>query len=245
MSENFTSPQAAKRSPVSITGTAISVVILLLGFLGATVYRHNAGANAGLTVPIEKLPFDLNGWHGETTSNLESKSREILRLDSYVRRLYSKGAENVFLYIGYWSQQTGDSQAAKHTPSLCLPANGWKIDRLGEKPLELPFAKGRSTLLVNRIAGEIAHERYLIYYWFANGNEYYPQEWQSLARISWNALMRRRTDGGILEISARIDPGPGGEEKAAKVLNDFLSDFQPQIDALITAPLITPSRSLK
>ena len=221
---------------ISRTGAKIATLLLVVALCGAYFYRLNPAKPLVVSVPVDTIPEQLGEWKGGTAATLESASRDILQLDRYVRRMYRDAEENaVFLYIGYWKQQNGDSQAAKHTPSLCLPSNGWHIERLGKRTLSVPFGDGTlRPLEVNRIVGEIDRSRHLIYYYFTNGREYYPEEWQSLLRISWNSFLRRRTDGGIVELSTELLPGPEGMERAERALLSFLTKVQPKLDELIT-----------
>lgn len=222
---------------LSPSGVKVATVLLIVALCGAYFYRLNPAQPPVVSVPVDTISEQLGEWKGGTAATLESASRDILQLDRYVRRMYRDPADtNVFLYIGYWKQQNGDSQAAKHTPSLCLPSNGWHIERLGKRTLSLPFADGQlRPLEVNRIVGEIDRSRHLIYYYFTNGTEYYPEEWQSLARISWNAFLRRRTDGGIVEVSTELKPGPEGMAEAERALLRLLTEVQPKLDHLIAS----------
>lgn len=226
---------SSQQQHTSRRGTVVALGVVFLIGCASLFVKHRFENAERVTVPIEDFPRAVEGWTGTPASTLESASREILQLDRYIRRLYKHpdAVGDVFVYVGYWTHQTGEHQAAKHTPKLCLPSNGWKINPLGVAHMELPFADRTDTLAINRLVGEIEHHRSLIYYWFVNGTDYYPEEWHSLARISWNALLGKRTDGGIIEISIPIPTGPDGLSRAEADLKRFLSIFMPRFDDMI------------
>src|SRR5262249_52805998 len=141
-------------------------------------------------------------WSGKDGEAMELSSRETLQLDGYIRRDYShEGDKSAFIYIGYWAHQGGEHQAAKHSPMMCLPANGWKVTSLA--PIEVSLPSGNK-VQISRVIGQYDNRYTVVYYFFFNGTEYYIHEWEALIRIAASALLGRRTDGGIVEISESI-----------------------------------------
>lgn len=214
-------------------------IVALATIVAAAVFFHlriqKLQAIEPADVPIEELPMQLAEWEGRDTAGLSIRSQEILQLSRFVKREYSKDGKSVILYIGYWQTQTGEYQAAKHSPALCLPANGWNIERLGEKEFALPGPLP-GEVSTKRILGEHRGNQYLFYYWFFTGTENYSEEWRSLVNISLQKLFSGRSDGGIVEISVPVPSGMArdeAEQQAALVLEDFMEALYPELRRLI------------
>jgi len=147
---------------------------------------------------VTSFPKEFDGWIGTEGEKMELTSREILKLDQYIRRYYSKAGERRgFVYIGYWGKQSGEYQAAKHSPMMCLPANGFKISKLAPTFIDL---EGGRRLEVSRVLSHYDQHNSLVYYFFFNGPQYYVREWEALIRIAGNGILGRKTDGGIVEV---------------------------------------------
>ena len=188
-------------------------------------------------MPIERLPLQLGDWEGRDTAGLSIRSQDILKLSRFVKREYVKGDRSVILYIGYWKKQTGDYQAAKHSPALCLPSNGWSIERRGGTDLALTNSSA-DAFTTQRILGEIRGASHLFYYWFFTGQKNYSEEWQALLNISFQKLFSGRSVGGIVEVSVPLLGGKAqaaAEGEAADVLEDFLKSLYPELSGLIEA----------
>ena len=218
---------------ISLLGALVALVLIGSSFFAA----EHLVARANVTeydVLIESLPAQIGDWQMVGEQGLELKSREILNLDRYVKRTYrdSKGRV-VYLYIGYWRKQTGDSQAAKHSPRLCLPANGWLTSR---QPLEnLIFDSGQG-FPVSSVIGEISRRKMLFYYWFFSGKKTYAQDWRALINLSIERFISGRSDGGIIELSTLINLTKDNNtalNEAHVAMREFASSFYPQLQSLI------------
>ena len=213
-------------------GTILAFLTLLVSTAFVQLQLNKAEVTSA-DIAIESLPMKLGDWQGKDTEGLDIRSQDILKLTRYVKRLYTNPeGDRVILYVGYWQTQTGDYQAAKHSPALCLPANGWSIQF---KPVRQVNIKNSDSVDTKRIVGEIRDTPYLFYYWFFSGEKNYTEEWQALINISFEKLFRGRSDGGIVEISIPIRGGDkiAGEERANEILEDFLEEFYPELRKLI------------
>lgn len=192
-----------------------------------------------LDIQLEQLPYSIGAWEGKDTAGLDLRSQEILQLDRFVKRIYTnKDGRSVLLYIGYWGKQSGEHQAAKHSPTLCLPSNGWVVsDRekydIGEESSKLSPITARSLI------GEWRGNRQLFYYWFFTGEDSYADEWLALLKISMQTLFAGRSDGGIVEVSTPLSLGNGETVKKAdaeKLVENFLDDLYPELRKIVDNP---------
>ena len=98
---------------------------------------------------------------------MDNKSLEVLQLTSYTKRVYKHpSGKSVYLYIGYWEKQSGEHQAAKHSPALCLPSNGWLTTHLASEMLSKDEYNIHAPIEARKIIGELRTTKELFYYWF-------------------------------------------------------------------------------
>jgi EpsI family protein len=220
-----------QRGSLLALGTVL-VLTLLFRYHLANLQKHQA-----VDVAIERLPLKLGHWTGVDTAGLDTRSKGILKLTRYVRRQYTDPAGHaIFVYLGYWKEQTGDYQAAKHSPALCLPSNGWQTKSLPSRTITLGVAPNSSLLRTNRMLGSIKNEKHLFYYWFFAGTKDYAEDWYALLTISLQKIFYGRTDGGIVEVSATLAPEKNEENAAYEqgaLIEDFLSALYPELRKLI------------
>ena len=212
-----------------------AAILLLICFSGFTHYlRVRAEHQQVISSDLVKLPMTIGGWHGQDTDKLSERSQDILQLDQYVRRIYSnEQGESVFVYIGYWKRQSGEHQAAKHSPLMCLPANGWKISQPSPRRIDFPAGGG---FTVRELSGQEKTVPVLFYYYFFSGTETYLDETEALFHIIHETLFNGRSDGGIVEISTDIKNTGSAEDSKAKtqqMLDRFFADFYPVLSELV------------
>lgn len=209
-------------------GSGVALLMLVCGAFAQASVQQRLEKSFAKIIEIASIPKQLGPWEGRDLPGLGLRSREILKLDRALRRLYRHhDGRQVILYIGYWAKQSGDYQAAKHSPSICLPANGWKI-RKSEKQV----SKG---LTVNTVLAEFGHTESLFSYWFFTGEATFHEEWEALLQISLQALFHHRSDGGLVEISTDLHRSLEGEEsekQAKQTIEEFLSEIYPVLNKL-------------
>lgn len=196
-------------------------------FVGALLWLRlfaPAGALPGIAntqnLDLRALPITIGDWSGTDVQGLGIRSQTVLQLDSYIRRVYKNSlGDEVVIYIGYWRSQGGDYQAAKHSPAICLPANGWRVEDKQTK--RLPIG-----LTVNSLTGSVGLARLRFYYWFFSGKREYAQEWQALLQLAVSSLKDRRLDGGIVELSSPFTSSPSA-------LEDFAIAVTPHLRSLL------------
>lgn len=187
---------------------------------------------------LENFPERLGDWKAGEDIGIDIRSLDVLRLTSYVKRTYTNSeGKRVFLYLGYWASQSGEHQSAKHSPTLCLPSNGWLTSNLSNLDYTFKHEDKNTDLSIRRIIGEKRGQSTLFYYWFFAGSEYYNQEWYALIKLSLQNLLYGRNDGGIVEIAADIPrtlSREDGQKEAEQNLQAFLGALTPYLHKKIT-----------
>lgn len=217
------------------TGILIAILTLSLGLLVSQYYVEVLERSSAVDIPVERIPLQLARWTGRDSAVLDLRSRGILKLDRFIKRDYSDSTTTpLFLYIGYWKKQTGEYQAAKHSPLLCLPSNGWHIQQEAPSVLSFPEGSGIPPIKVKRIIGETGGRYFLFYYWFFAGLDNYTEEWQALLKISAEKMISGRSDGGIIEISAPLDENRMESiDKQSKIIEEFARSLYPELYSLL------------
>ncbi len=221
--------------PFSRSGILFALLLMLPAVFFSSRIESALNRLDGRTLSLSSFPRLLGEWQGEDTSELDNRSQDILQLDEYIRRIYrTKDGRAVFVYVGYWKRQSGEHQAAKHSPLLCFPANGMKISSVEARTLS-----GKSPFEVSRISAKDPQHTSVYYYWFFSGDETYREESTALLHIVRQSLLEGRSDGGIVEISAAVSEPADSPEKQALaevVIKDFAKEFLPELERLIHRP---------
>lgn len=228
-----------KNFPINKLGAIISACCLItFSFLSADL-EAGKSSNTAPSLNFSNFPTTLGDWQGEDSLDLDKKSLDTLQLSSYTRRIYkNKEGQSIYLYLGYWKEQTGEHQAAKHSPALCLPSNGWLTNHLPALYLNPKDFGIKSKIETRRIIAEKGRNKELFYYWFFAGQDYYSSEWFALIKLSIENILYGRSDGGIVEISTPLLGN--GQTKAEidsseRIMQSFLKDLIPYLDNQIKA----------
>lgn len=222
---------------INRVGSLTGLALLLLFALSIRGTLHNNTTNSIPHIDLNNFPGTLGEWVGEDSLDMDKKSLDVLLLSSYTRRVYKHpSGKSVFLYVGYWKTQTGEHQAAKHSPALCLPSGGWLTTHLPSEILDKDQYNIHAPIEARRIVGELRRNKELFYYWFFAGQDYYSSEWYALIKLSLENILYGRSDGGIVEISTALPGGSNSEETrrdSDETIKLFIRDLAPYLDRQI------------
>jgi EpsI family protein len=213
-------------------------VLIILGILlasAAMVARADRHEETPLRLTFSVFPMQLGDFQGFQRPPLTERVLEVLGLDDYITRAYSKDEKSwIDLYVGYWkSQRQGDTM---HSPQNCLPGAGWEPVSQGLLTFSDPRNPSSPPLQVNRYVIQKGLERQLVLYWYQGRGRVVGSEYWSKIYLVLDAARLNRTDAAIVRLMRRID-GPGVEAEAAaereilafaNVLIPQLSTFLPE-----------------
>jgi EpsI family protein len=213
-------------------------VVIIVGILlasAAMVARADRHEETPLRLTFSVFPMQLGDFQGLQRPPLSERVLEVLGLDDYITRAYSKDGKNwLDLYVGYWkSQRQGDTM---HSPQNCLPGAGWEPVSQGLLTFADPRNPAAPPLQVNRYVIQKGLERQLVLYWYQGRGRVVGSEYWSKIYLVLDAARLNRTDAAIVRLMRRID-GPGAEAEAAaereilafaNVLIPQLSTFLPE-----------------
>jgi len=187
------------------------------------------------------FPTTLGEWQGQPSS-LGVQTEYGLGLTDYILSDYArKDGRQVNFYVAYYaSQRTG---ASPHSPSVCIPGNGWSITSLERTYYR--SADSRVALPLNRAIIARQSERLLAYYWYEERGMKIANEYWSKLYLLRDAIFKQRTDGALVRLTTPLYPGES-EHDAEKRLQDFIQVVVPKLTAYLPtgAPLkIKPAMS--
>lgn len=226
--------------PVSRAGIIACFILLIPTYLLSFRIQSAVQRVEGRSLALTSFPADLGAWHGASSSTLDARSQDVLQLDEYIRRDYrNEDGRSIFLYVGYWKKQSGEHQAAKHSPLMCFPANGITISHPEERTLPgTTLVSGSNLVPVSRLLAKDRQQTSVYYYWFFSGNESYRDESSALFHIIHQTIFYGRSDGGIIEMSAPVgEPvdSPEQQGKAEATVREFAALFVPQLQKMLDA----------
>ena len=191
---------------------SIAGVILLGGIVFLQLLSH------GEAVPLRRSfdEFSLRlGPYGGVEQGLEPEIVKVLGVTDFMMRRYTaSGRLPIWLYVGYYeSQRTG---VIIHSPKNCLPGSGWNILKSERVTIHMPGSA--SGLTINRVIVAKGQDRQLVLYWYQERGRVVASEYWGKAYMVWDSIMRRRTDGALVRVSAPI---AGSEEEAYGEVVEF------------------------
>jgi EpsI family protein len=175
------------------------------------------------------FPATIGEWHGNA-SLLEPQVEHDLAVDDYILSDYSKAdGKAVNLYVAYYvSQRTGESP---HSPSVCIPGNGWAITRLEQ-------TNDGAGQPLNRAIIERNNSKQLVYYWYEERGRRIASEYWSKWYLLADAITKNRSDGALVRLITPILPGEL-ERDADGRLQLFMRDLLPNLSGYL--PSAAPS----
>lgn len=237
----FYPPQVTASAPQSQDSRSFShaplvTCTLLLCAAGLATYfvstRHEIYPERKL---FAAFPATLGEWQGRTAS-LDTKTATALGLTDYILSDYArKDGHAVNLYVAYYaSQRTGSSP---HSPSVCIPGNGWQITTLQETSYQDKAAN--LSLPLDRVIIAKGSEKQLVYYWFDERGMKLANEYWSKLYLLRDAIFQNRTDGALVRLTTPIYPNEA-ESDADRRLQEFTKALMPSLAQYL--PAAEPSK---
>ena len=163
------------------------------------------------------FPTSIGAWQGRP-ERMDQIYLDALKLDDYRMARYSTGTgESLDLYVAYYASQR--KGASVHSPKSCLPGGGWQIQEFSQ--VDVPDAgPSGGPLRVNRSLIQMGDDRQLVYYWFQQRGRYMTNEYLVKWNLFWDSLWRNRSDGALVRLTTRLEPGEEALE-ADRMLADF------------------------
>lgn len=222
-------PGGAVRRARAVPATLGAAVALLIATAGAYALAPAPESALPERRDFREFPLDLGDWRGRP-ERMNPLHLGILRLDDYLlANFQDRGSGLVNLYVGYYATQRHG--LAAHSPSECLPADGWEMQRLERRAL--PGVAGHDgPLAVNRVVIQKGPSRQLVYYWFQQRERTLTGEYAVKAWLLWDLLTRQRSDGALVRLITPLAPGEA-EAAADARLAGFAAEMALRIPSYV------------
>lgn len=199
--------------------------VLILAAQGA-VLRVLSLPEQNLVIPqLSKVPNQLGGWRNVSEQALEPDVQAYLRPDSYILRDYASPGSRVNLFVAYFkSLQSG---YGPHSPSVCLPGNGWLVRQTNIVNVAIP---GREAgIAVNKFLMEKGDQHILVLYWYQNDRNAWAQEFQGKLRLLPDLIRYQRSDVSLVRLVQGLPSSDASQalpqvEDFAKLIFPALAD---------------------
>jgi EpsI family protein len=196
------------------------ILVTCLLLTGVATYSKTPTGGGSKAVTLHEALGTIDGWSYSGSNLLDSATLASLKLDDYVYNYYSRGAQGVSLYIGYY--RTAEKVGAVHDPLVCFPGQGWVLSDGSKGTLDLnsPSLVRYSTVIAQR-----GLDRYLVVYWFQSYDDTSSDTFWQKIRSLREKVFRGKQDNAFVRIMARVDGNSLRETNEAVV--EFIRAFYP------------------
>jgi exosortase D (VPLPA-CTERM-specific) len=179
--------------------------------------------------PLTGFPLEIGRWRG-VRGALEQQYIDALDFADYLLIDYrDPQGPPINLYVAYYdSQAKGESI---HSPSSCLPGDGWVFRDAGLASVAAGEGEGRR-ITVNRAFIQKGDVKQLTYYWFPQRGRILTSMMEMKLFTFWDALTRQRTDGSLVRLVTPIGPGESVEQ-ADRRLQQMTRRLVPLLDQFL------------
>jgi EpsI family protein len=168
----------------------------------------------------------IEGYETLRSISLEENAFQMLNLDDYLFRDYQNPKGMVNLYIGYY--YTADKAYEAHSPLVCYPAQGWKID---QKPVKLTINVDGKKIHLEEIITSLGDKKDLVLYWYQTHLLTNTEPYQNKIDMAISKLKYNDEQHAFVRVSTSIDDGSYDQAKERSI--DFIKRFYPQFVTFI------------
>jgi exosortase D (VPLPA-CTERM-specific) len=221
-------PERSSRFPTTTLFSAPLISCLIL--LALTSWAGTAISARQEIIPHRKLfalfPNKIDQWQGRPSS-MDGSTAAFLGLTDYILSDYARpDAKDVNLYIAYYASQR--SGLSPHSPSVCIPGNGWQIVHLDGTE----FVDGSLRFPINRAIISNGTSQQIVYYWYQERGMTIANEWLSKLYLLRDAIFANRTDGALVRVIAPVYPGEAESDADAR-LHKFVTVLIPKLNGFL------------
>lgn len=214
--------------------------------LGASGLRLVAGevrdeTDRVICTNMVPLPESILDYDSSIVPITVGETQALPKDTTYARRIY-KSPDEFRIVVSIVLM--GTDRTSIHKPEICLPAQGWAVERQEIVPVpmtqphryDLPVMKMVGKKILNGRDGTLTELKALYAYWFvADGQltaSHYERQWWSMKNTARTGQLQR---WAYVSLFAVVPPGL--EAKAFERMTQFIQDAVPKFQV---APALTP-----
>jgi len=226
--ETNASPQEPTQydSGISKTTGAFVTSIALLLIVGGLSLSTKALPAITLRGGIEAFPLSFDQWNGQSSfiapDIIDASGAE----EAFSADYRKNDGDNVALYIGYRGTAFLANENFFHSPTVCLPASGWKEESITTHTIENVPVWG--TLKVTQMVLDNLGSRIVVYFWFQTKNTTSHDKNINRFDLAMHAIKRDNTYDLFMRTITTLNPN---EDIAAgkKRMDAFVRDMMPAL----------------
>jgi len=214
------------------------IVVLILSIATVLAFKLTSSVNSTTESGVNMtLPSRVNGFSGKDAVASEGEKYVLPKDTEIVKKIYSDSFGDP---VNAQVVLAGAEKRSIHRPELCLPAQGWSIDRRETIPVRL--ADGRSiTVMADHISrpveispGVMKTLPSLYCYWFVGNGVSTSSHLHRLLLTSWDRVIHHKNHRwAYIAVSAPVLQGftsNGKDTKATqKMIIDFIAALAPSV----------------
>ena len=232
-------PTARRSRSIAVTVPLIFAVVVCAGALGVTTSMANSYQSMPKLVRQNFLDFptQIADWNGAPTP-LEPGILDALKDTDTYNGDFTKGAaataaaggvsaSSVSLFVAYYDSLSTD--AAIHSPRVCLPGSGWEFAAFEERNFSDVVAGAKGTY--NRVLIQKGEQKILMYYWYQQRERRTANEFGMKYYVLVDNLFKGRKDGALVRLYTPVisTSGDRAEAEADVRLQSFATVLVPKL----------------
>jgi exosortase D (VPLPA-CTERM-specific) len=206
---------------------AFCVSVFLLMMVGLLTWSTKALPPVQIKGGINSFPVEFAGWTGKSEAidplMIRKSGAEEAFSASYGNNRYG----DVSLYLGYRASAFLENENFFHSPTVCLPAGGWKPRDISRH--EIHNVTQFQELTVTRMIIETMGMRHLVYFWFQTKTKATYNKDINRFHLSLHAIQRDNTYDLFIRPITPLLPNETVQE-AENRMDQFVRDM---MDALL------------
>lgn len=197
--------------------TAVLVVQALL------FYSASHGENTPLPAPLTAFPLVMGSWHMIQEGAIDQETRDVLKADDLMSRVYASHEGGAELFIAYFkTQREGQSP---HSPKNCLPGSGWQTVPAESGRVDVTVPGG--SIHINRYVVSKGEAQSVVYYWYQQQGRVIADEFAAKFYLVSDSIRRHRSDAALVRVV--VPTRTDAVQNAEMVGADFIAAAYPVI----------------
>ena len=185
------------------------------------VYTFERTEESGKKPPLSHYFQDIKGYSNVRNIELAQDARDMLNLDDYLFSDFKGDSAEINLYIGYYYSSA--KAYAAHSPLVCYPSQGWKID---ENPIKGKLKVADHVVNYEEIITSLGGRKELVLYWYQARLQTNNQVYRNKIDMGYNKFKYNDEQHGFVRVAV---PFKGGNyDKAKAEVLDFIENFYVQ-----------------
>lgn len=210
-------------SNVALRQYIATISLLVFTLVSVQYFSNRTKHHVSHGRPLQYFPGHIAGWEKRSDFKFDDSIVDILKVDEYINRVYSKDNHHITLYIGNYHSHRKFVEI--HTPENCQANSGWNLLEKKEK-----IISGDRNLKGNRIRfmEELYSKdgkKYLLAYFYKLIDETTTSFFAYKITVIRNSILKNRSDAQFIRVLLPLDESNPSE--SVQILERFVSDLYP------------------